>query len=390
MNKELLLQGFYETYNSDQGLELFFAPGRVNIIGEHIDYNGGHVFPCALSVGTYLVCKDRTDKKLRLFSHNCIKAGVFEINIDEISYKTENGWANYPLGVFKTLMEASYKIEHGFDIYYYGNISGSGLSSSASIEVVTAFMLNSKFNLGISIPKLAQYCQKSENKFNGLSCGIMDQFACAMGRREHAMFLDTATLTNKYVKMELDPYQIVVINSKVPHSLTSSHYNDRLKECREALKCLQFVKPTLKHLCELSVEEFNKISTCIEDPILLSRAKFAIEEEDRVHKAIAALNKNDIMTFGSLLTASGEGLKVDYDATCPQVDTLVSTCLSFDDCIGSRETGGGWGGNIIALVKKDKIDQFKEYVKKEYLNKTGLLASFLVLYIGAGVHKVKW
>lgn len=391
MNKTKLqvLKGFSGIYHSEGDIDVYFAPGRVNIIGEHIDYNGGHVFPCALSVGTYLAVKKRDDNVIRLFSKNCVKAGIFQINIEDISYDKSNGWVNYPLGVFKTLIDNGYKITHGYDLYYYGNIPGSGLSSSASIEVVTAYMLRETNNFDFTLTKLAKMCQESENKFNGLSCGIMDQYASALGKRNCAMFLDTATLKHEYIKMNLEPYQIVVINSQVPHSLTSSHYNDRLNECQEALKLLQTKKKGLKNLCELSLGEFNEIADVIYDPIIQNRARFAVEEEQRVKDAIDALNEKDIVKFGELLTASGDGLKYDYEATIWQIDALVDICLTFNGCLGSRETGGGWGGNIIALVKKDQINTFQKYVYTAYKNKTKLKPTFLNLVIGDGVHKVK-
>lgn len=386
--KNRVLDGFKSIYHLDDNIDVFFAPGRVNIIGEHIDYNGGHVLPCALSVGTYLACRKRDDKKVRLFSYNCAKAGVFTIDIDDIVYNKQNGWVNYPLGVFATLKKHNFDFTCGYDLYYLGNISGSGLSSSASIEVVTAYMLKEMNNFPLSHTEIAKLCQESENNFNGLNCGIMDQFASSLGRHNCAMYLDTKELNNKYIKMNLEPYQIVIINSQVPHSLTTSHYNDRLQECREALKILQ-TKKDINNLCDLSVNEFKEIGDVITNPILYKRAKFAIEEEDRVQKAISALNDNNIIEFGKLLTESGIGLKDDYEATCPQVDTLVDLCLSFDGCIGSRETGGGWGGNIIALVLEDKIPDFRSYVLSKYKEKTGLKASSLLLYIGNGVHKVK-
>lgn len=387
--KNQVIEGFKSVYgqNSDD-LEVFFAPGRVNIIGEHIDYNGGHVFPCALSVGTYLVAKKRDDNVIRLYSKNCYRAGVFEIKIEDIAYSKSNGWTNYPLGVFRTMILNGYDIDNGYDLYYYGNIPGSGLSSSASIEVVTAYILKYTNNLDMTLTKIAKICQESENKFNGLSCGIMDQYASALGRRNCAMYLDTANLKHNYVKMNLKPYQVMVINSQVPHSLTSSHYNDRLKECQDALAILK-TKKDINNLCELSVDEFNKFKDVLIDPILLKRAKFAVEEEDRVKKAMDALNRNDVLAFGKLLTESGKGLKDDYEATIPQIDILVDACLSFDGCIGSRETGGGWGGNIIALVLEDKIDEFKTYVSEIYNEKTGLTPTFLRLIIGDGVHKLK-
>ncbi|MCI7220042.1 MAG: galactokinase [Candidatus Enterosoma sp.] len=389
MNIDRLIQSFSSVFNEKDDLNIYFAPGRVNLIGEHIDYNGGHVFPCALSVGTALVCRKRNDRKLRMYSCNVKKAEVVEASLDDVKKDDEHSWVNYPLGVVKTLQNHGYEIPYGFDMLFFGNISGSGLSSSASLEVVTCYMIVSELQLGLSNTLIAIYCKEAENKFNGLNCGIMDQFACANGKREQAMYLDCATLDNKYVKVNIDPYQIVVINSQVKHSLTSSHYNERLEECQKALKIIQeHIK--VENLCSLSVQQFESLQQHIEDPTIRKRAKFAVEEEDRVKKAIDALNRKDVSSFAEMINLSGDGLRYDYDATCPEIDILVEACRSYEHCIASRETGGGWGGNVIALVRKDKIEEFKAHVDKIYIEKTSLHPTYLNLIIGQGVHKVKY
>ncbi len=383
MTNQQLLENFEKVFGKGGDIRGFFAPGRVNLIGEHIDYNGGHVFPCALAVGNYAVVRAREDKKLRFYSENFAKSGIWETGVDELVYDKKWGWTNYPKGVMWAFEQRGMKITHGFDIYIYGNIPGSGLSSSAAMEVVIGVMLKDYFGFDVDAIEIAKIGQFSENKFNGMNCGIMDQFASAMGKKDHAIFLDCATLKYEYVPLVLNGYKIIVSNSNKPHNLTTSHYNERRAECESALKDLQTVVD-INNLCQLSVEEFEKHQHVIKDEIAKQRAYFAVKEEDRTNRAVKALIENDLLTFGQLINEAGDGLRYEYDATCFEIDVLVDEARKQKGCIGSRETGGGWGGNTVSIVKDEDIQAFEENVGKAYEEKTGLTASFAALEIGDG------
>ena len=381
--EEKLLQGFKSVYGDEGEIRGYMGPGRVNLIGEHIDYNGGHVFPCAITFGNYAVVRARTDRKIRFYSANYKRGGIYNTSLDDLIYSKEAFWTNYPKGVMWTFEKNGYKLNHGFDIYIYGNIPGSGLSSSAAMEVVMAVMLRDFYNFdidGIEISKMTQY---SENNFNKMNCGIMDQFASTMGKKDMAILLDCATLKYEYVPLILKGYKIVVINSNKPHSLASSHYNDRRKECETALKCLQKAKK-INNLCELTPQEFSSLSSLITDPTCRSRAFFAINEENRTKLAVEALKNNNIELFAELINESGDGLRYDYDATCFEIDTLVDAARKQKGCLGSRETGGGWGGNTVSIVKEEYVEEFKAKVAEEYKEKTGLEAGVHELEVGDG------
>lgn len=387
MEINTLLEEFKKTYADESDIKAYMAPGRVNLIGEHIDYNGGHVFPCALSVGNYAVVSSRKDKEIHFFSSNFPKQGIVVCNLDSLVYDEKDGWTNYAKGVFKAFLDHGYAIPHGFNIYIKGNIPGSGLSSSAAMEVLISTIINDTFSLNLDGSTIAKLSQEAENKFCGLNCGIMDQFASSNGKKDMAIFLDCATLNYKYVPLVLNGYKIIVANSNKPHSLTSSHYNDRRKECEGALKDLQ-TKLNIKHLCELSIEEFEENKDLIKDETNKLRAHFAVYEEDRTKKAITALENNDLISFGQLINESGDGLQYEYDATCFEIDTLVSLAREQKGCIGSRETGGGWGGNTISIVKDEYIDEFVKNVSKAYEEKTGLKADLNILEIGDGGRRI--
>lgn len=382
-----LLAGFKKVYGEEGEIRGYMGPGRVNLIGEHIDYNGGHVFPCALTNGNYAVVRKRNDRKLRFYSANYPRGGIYESSLDDLVYSKAAFWTNYPKGVMWTFEKECYHIENGFDIYIYGNIPGSGLSSSAAMEVVIAVMLNDYYNFGIDMVKISQMCQYSENKFNGMNCGIMDQFASAMGKKDMAIFLDCATLQYEYVPLKLEGYKILVVNSNKKHSLTSSHYNDRRKECERALKDLR-TQLNIKELCELDPKKFNDYRHLIKDKVCAQRAAFAVYEENRTKEAVKALRNNDILTFGQLLNESGDGLRFDYDATCEEIDVLVDESRKQPGCVGARETGGGWGGNTVSIVKEDAVDAFIANVGKVYKEKTGLEAGFHVLEVGDGGRRI--
>ena len=383
MDLRELEESFEKTFFSEKEPRCYRAPGRVNLIGEHIDYNGGHVFPCALSVGNYAAVTDREDKEIRFYSENFPESGILSCSLNSIQYKKEDSWSNYAKGVIKAFLDHGFEIPHGFDIYVKGNIPGSGLSSSAALEVLIATILNDTFSFGVSKTDIALFSQEAENKFCGRNCGIMDQFASANGKKNRALFLDCATLKFDYVPLNLKGYKIIVTNSNKPHSLVTSHYNDRRKECERALSDLQKVV-SIQNLCELSKEEFQKYEYSIKDPICKRRARFAVEEEERTKKAVQALKKDDLVLFGQLINASGDGLKNDYDATCKEIDILVEEARKQEGCLGSRETGGGWGGNTISIVQEDKVASFRKNVEDAYFEKTGLHADFNPLDVGDG------
>ena len=381
--KESFISHFGENEKEIHG---YFAPGRVNLIGEHIDYNGGHVFPCAIPNGINLIIRKRDDRKLFFFSEN-YPFGVKEDNLDTYSHLSVNGWTNYLLGVLAALKEKGIVLPCGLDCYFNGNIPGSGLSSSAAIETVFGTALNDLFSLNLTPIDIALLGQRSENVFNGMNCGIMDQFASAMGKKDKAILLDCATLKYQYVPLNLKGAKIIVANSNKPHSLVTSHYNERRKECERALKDLQ-AKLRIQHLCELTPAEFEENHYLIKNKTCALRAKHAVYEEFRTQEAVKALEKDDLVKFGDLLSASGDSLRYDYDATCFEIDTLVDAALAQKGVYGSRETGGGWGGNTITLIKEEDIPAFEENVAKIYEEKTKLKASFVVLEASDGARRL--
>ena len=320
--REQLIAQFKEIFGADGDIRTYFAPGRVNLIGEHTDYNGGHVFPCALTIGTYAVARKREDNQLRFYSVNFEKLGVIDSALDDLTPSKKAGWTNYPKGVMWAFEGRGYKLPTGLDILIYGNIpNGSGLSSSASLEVLTGVMLKDMFGFDVSMVDIALIGQYSENNFNGCNCGIMDQFASAMGKKDHAIFLDTNTLKYEYAPVVLEDAKIVIINSKVKHSLVDSAYNDRRNECETALKELQEVVD-IKTLGDLTEEEFEAHKDAIKDPIRVKRAKHAVYENQRAIKAVEALKANDVETFGKLMNASHVSLRDDYEVSCEEIDIL--------------------------------------------------------------------
>jgi galactokinase len=388
MTKEELKVIFEEKFGGEGDIRTYFAPGRVNLIGEHTDYNGGHVFPCALTIGTYAIARKREDKVIKLYSANIEHVGVIESSLDELTNKDAYHWANYPLGVVWALIEKGAKIDTGFEMAVWGNIpNGSGLSSSASLEVLTGTVLNDFFGLDKTMTELALIGQYSENNFNGCNCGIMDQFAVAMGKKDNAIFLDCADLSYKYASVKLEGAKIVITNSKVKHSLVDSAYNDRRNESSQALKDLQTVCG-IQTLGELTDEEFEKYGSAIKDEVNYRRAKHAVAENQRTIKAVDALNKNDIETFGKLMNASHVSLRDDYEVSCEEVDFLVETEWSVPGVIGARITGGGFGGCTVAIVKDEAVENFKETVGKAYKEKYDLDAEFYVVDIGDGARRL--
>jgi galactokinase len=379
-----LLKKFVELYGGDGDVRVYFAPGRVNLIGEHTDYNGGHVFPCALTIGTYMAARKRNDRTLRFYSMNFESLGVIEIPLDGLTPKADGEWTNYPAGVIWAFEERGMKLDCGLDIALYGNIpNGSGLSSSASLEVVTGYMLKDLFGFDVTNQDIALIGQYSENNFNGCNCGIMDQFASAMGKKDNAIFLDTADLSFEYAPIVLDGAKIVVTNSMVKHSLVTSAYNDRRNESAQALKDLQEVCG-IHTLGELTEEEFEKYKTAIKDETCRARAKHAVYENQRTIKAVKALKNQDIETFGKLMNASHVSLRDDYETSCEEVDVLVDEAWKIPGVIGSRITGGGFGGCTVSIVKDEAVDTFKKQLTKAYEEKVGKTPEFYVVSVGDG------
>lgn len=385
-----LIKEFQKLYGAEGELRTYFAPGRVNLIGEHTDYNGGHVFPCALTLGTYAVVRDREDRGLRFYSMNFSSLGILETSLDDLVPHKEASWTNYPKGVMWAFEKRGFHLTHGLDIAIFGDIpAGSGLSSSASLEVLTGIILKDTFGFDqVSMPEIALIGQDSENNFNGCNCGIMDQFASAMGRKDHAIFLDTSTLEYQYAPVRLEDSKIVITNSKVKHSLVNSAYNDRRRECETALSDLQTVTQ-IKTLGDLSNEDFESFQSAIKDPVCLKRARHAVHENQRTIQAVEALKNNDIALFGKLMNASHESLKTDYEVSCPEIDLLVDLAQAMPGVIGSRITGGGFGGCTVSIVKNDTVDRFVKEIGSAYQKETGHEAEFYIVEIGDGARKLQ-
>ena len=388
MQKEWM-EKFQEIYGSGGDIRSYFAPGRVNLIGEHTDYNGGHVFPCALTIGTYGLARKREDNKLRFYSLNFSKLGVIESSLEDLIPSEEAGWTNYPKGVMWTFEKRGYKLPFGLDFFIYGNIpNGSGLSSSASLEVLTGVMLKDLFGFSdLTMQDLALIGQYSENNFNGMNCGIMDQFASAMDKKDCAIFLDTSTLEFEYAPVKLPDAKIVITNSKVKHSLVGSAYNDRRNECETALKDLQGVMD-IKALGELTEAEFEANKDAIKDPVCQKRAKHAVYENQRTIKAVKALKEDKIEEFGRLMNDSHVSLRDDYEVSCEEIDILVDLAWKMPGVLGSRITGGGFGGCTVSIVKNEAVDAFIEKIGREYKEKVGHEAEFYVVDIGDGARKL--
>ena len=387
--QEELMAKFKEVYGEGGEIREYFAPGRVNLIGEHTDYNGGHVFPCALTLGTYGLARKREDRKLRFYSANFTRLGVIETSLDDLIPSDEAGWTNYPKGVMWAFEKRGVKFDTGVDFLIYGNIpNGSGLSSSASLEVLTGLMLKDMFGVEqFSMQDLALIGQYSENNFNGMNCGIMDQFASAMGKKDCAIFLDTSTLNYEYAPVVLKDARIVITNSKVKHSLVGSAYNDRRNECETALEELKKVVD-INTLGDLSEEEFEAHKDAITSDICRKRAKHAVYENQRTIKAVKALKEDNVEEFGRLMNASHVSLRDDYEVSCEEIDILVDLAWKIPGVIGSRITGGGFGGCTVSIVKNDAVDTFIDTIGKQYKEKVGHEAEFYVVDIGDGAHVI--
>ena len=385
---ENLKSQFNRIFGESEELHQFFAPGRVNLIGEHTDYNGGHVFPCALSVGTYIVARKRNDECVQMYSLNFEEKGIISFNINQLEFVEDHDWANYPKGVMKTFEDANCPITSGIDILFYGNIpNGAGLSSSASVELVTSVMLKDLFSHDVSMVDMVKLSQKAENEFIGVSCGIMDQFAIGMGKKDHAILLDCDTLNYQYSPVNLNGASLIIANTNKRRGLLDSKYNERRSECERALGQLKDVVE-ISSLGALTPEQFEQVKDVITNKVDRKRAKHAVFENARTIEAVERLKKGDIAGFGGLMNQSHTSLRDDYEVTGFELDTLVEAAWEQPGVIGSRMTGAGFGGCTISIVENKKVDNFIENVGKTYQEKTNLCADFYVVQIGDGAKKL--
>jgi len=386
MNTEQLKETFLSLYGADEKeIHLYFSPGRVNLIGEHTDYNGGYVFPCALSFGTYLALRKNKQRLVRFATTNFDHRG--EVKLDEPFEKEGKSWFNYPVGVLNEFRKQAREIE-GLDLLFSGDIpNGAGLSSSASIEMVTAFAMNELFSFGMDRMELVKISQNAENNFVGVNCGIMDQFASGMGAADHALFLNCDTLDYERVPLKLEGMKIVIANTNKRRGLADSKYNERRAQCESAVEALRSGK-NIKHLSELSLDEFHRLSKLIEDETEKKRARHVITENNRTLSAIEALNKGDIESFGLLMNQSHDSLRDDYEVTGKELDTLVEEARKIEGTIGSRMTGAGFGGCTVSIVKEDQVASFIREVGAAYKERTGIKADFYLAEIGDGSKQI--
>lgn len=384
-----LLATFTDIFSEGETkIRTFFAPGRVNLIGEHTDYNGGHVFPCALSIGTTAIVRKRKDRMIQFYSTNFTQLGILKVSLDKLVYDQADDWANYPKGVIAILEQHGYKLDSGFDVLYEGKIpNGAGLSSSASIEVVTAIMLNELYSLSIDRISLVKMCQQAENEFIGVSCGIMDQFAIGMGKEKHAILLDCDKLDYTYSPLDLEDASLIIANTNKRRGLADSKYNERRGECERALKDLQ-EDLDIRSLGELTPAEFDRNAHLIKQDVDRRRAKHAVYENARTIEAVKKLQAGDITAFGQLMNASHISLRDDYEVTGKELDALVEAAWEQEGVIGSRMTGAGFGGCTISIVNNEYIDAFIETVGGKYEEQTGLKADFYVVQVGDGAKEI--
>ena len=362
----------------------FFSPGRINLIGEHTDYNGGHVFPAAISLGTYGAARKRDDQLLRFFSGNFEEKGIIEVPLENLRFESEHNWTNYPKGVLHFLQEAGHTIDRGMDVYVYGNIpNGSGLSSSASLELLTGVIAEKLFDLQLERLDLVKIGKLTENKFIGVNSGIMDQFAIGMGADQRAIYLDTNTLEYDLVPLDLKDNIVVIMNTNKRRELADSKYNERRAECEKAVEELN-CKLSIATLGELDEWAFDEYSYLIEDENRLKRARHAVLENQRTLQARAALQAGDLDKFGRLMNASHVSLEHDYEVTGLELDTLVHTAWEQEGVLGARMTGAGFGGCAIALVAKDAVESFKENVGRKYQEVVGYAPSFYIAEVAGG------
>jgi len=377
MKKEDLFGAFTKAFGTGGDPRAYFSPGRVNLIGEHVDYNGGPVFPCALTLGTWVVARKRADRVLRMASGNFPL--VKEIPLDNLKYLPADDWTNYPKGVLSVMAGKGHRVG-GMDLYFHGDLpNGAGLSSSASIELATAVAADDLFGLAVDRVSLVRYSQEAENKFVGVNCGIMDQFAIGMGKKDHAVFLDCATLQYEHVPLALGTAKVVIANTNKRRELADSKYNERRGECEEAAKLMK-----VKHLVELSPAAFAKRKSQLGSEILLKRARHVVSEIDRTKRAVAVLKAGDLKAFGKLMNESHESLRDDYEVTGKELDSLAAAAWGVGGVLGSRMTGAGFGGCTVSLVEEAAVEAFTREVGERYTAETGLKADFYVAGIGNG------
>lgn len=381
------LKSAYEAAYQKPATDIFFAPGRVNLIGEHTDYNGGFVFPCALSFGTYILLSKNDEQKINFRSLNM--EAVYSLELTQLSEPLPNkAWANYPLGVFAQFIKRGVAITQGYDILFWGNVpAGAGLSSSAAMEVVTAYALNELLGTQYDLADLAKIGRAAEHEFAGVMCGIMDQFASAHGKADHAIYLNCDTLEYDLVPVKLEGIKVVVTNTHSPHKLDSGSFNDRVRQCQLAVEQINAVRP-IQYLAELSQVDFDQVEHAITDEVAHRRARHVVGEVQRTKDAVEALKNGDIVKFGQLMNKSHVSLRDDYEVTGLHLDSLAEAAWKVDGVLGSRMTGGGFGGCTVSLVREEAIPTFIEQVGKEYTEKTGLVADFYIAEIGDGAHRV--
>ena len=388
MEVKELKQAFQEAYGKP-ATAVYFSPGRVNLIGEHTDYNGGSVFPCALSFGTYLLLAPNGTQAMRFKSLNMPE--VVEVPLDKLTEPLPGkSWVNYPMGCMAWYVRKGHKFDQGLDILIWGNVpAGAGLSSSAALEVVAAFAANDYLGLNYTHTDFAKIGQLAEHEFAGVNCGIMDQFASSWGKKDHAIHLNCDTLEFEHVPVKLKGIKVVIANTHSPHHLDSGAYNDRVAQCQLAVEQLRKVKPELKNLAELTEAEFKQIEGAITDPIAHKRARHVVGEVQRTADAVEALKAGDIVKFGKLMNASHVSLRDDYEVTGLQLDTMAEEAWKVPGVLGSRMTGGGFGGCTVSLVKDEAIEQFKKQVGENYERITGIKPEFYVAEISDGARRLE-
>lgn len=385
MTTQELKSAFEATYGK-AAEAVYFSPGRVNLIGEHTDYNGGAVFPCALSFGTNLLLA-KNDKKVMNFK-SLNQPEIVSLGFDQLTTRLPNSWVNYPLGVMAQFIKRGINLTQGYDILIWGNVpNGAGLSSSAALEVVTAYALNDQLGTGFNRTVLAQIGQKAEHEFALVNCGIMDQFVSANGAKDHAVHLNCDTLEFELVPVKLEGVKIVISNTHSPHKLDSGAYNQRVAECKKAVEQLNTVRP-LKYLAELTEADFKSIESAITDPVAHKRARHVVGEVQRTSDAVKALKAGDLTLFGKLMNASHASLRDDYEVTGPELDCMAEEAWKIDGVIGSRMTGGGFGGCTVSLVKEEAIDNFIAQVGANYEKRIGIKPDFYIAEIGDGATKL--
>jgi len=390
MDEKQLQSEFLKAFGTGtEPVKAYFAPGRVNMIGEHTDYNGGHVFPCALTLGIYGAFRRRQDRQLRFYSLSYPQAGIITASLDRLINSEQGGWSNYPMGVIWTLdKKAGIQLPGGFDMLVYSHLPvGCGLSSSAALEVMTGLALSDLFGLHRSLKDIALDGQFCENHFINLNCGIMDQFISALGRKDNAMFLDTNTLDYEYAPLAMPDAKIIITNSNVKHSLASSAYNQRRQQCETALAQLQTVLP-VKTLGDLDEDSFETHKKVITDPVCLRRARHAVYENRRTIKAFSLLKSGDIAGFGRLMNQSHVSLRDDYEVSCKELDYLAELAWMHPGVIGCRMTGGGFGGCTVAIVENEHVESFIAQLGAKYKGRFGIIAEFYIVEPGDGARAI--